>query len=53
MFDLIILIVVDIISKVLFDSLIKLFCLSINLKVKGYKKFIIHSEFCYKYYKEL
>ena len=53
MFNLIILIVVDIISKVLFNSLIESFCLSIGLEVKGYKKFVIHSKFYYEYYKEL
>ncbi len=53
MFDLIILVVVDIVSKVLFDSLVESFYLSIDLKIKGYKKFVVHSEFCYKCYKEL
>ncbi len=42
MFDPIILIVVDIISEVLFNSLIESFYLFINLEIKGYKKFIIH-----------
>ncbi len=45
MFDLIILIVIDITSEVLFNSLIKSFYLFIGLKMKGYRKFIVHSEF--------
>ncbi len=53
MFDLVILIVIDIVSKVLFNSLIESFCLFIGLRVKGYRKFVIHSEFYYKCYKEL
>ncbi len=52
-FDLVILIVVDITSEVLFDSLVKSFCLFIGLKVKSYGKLVVYSEFCYKYYKEL
>ncbi len=42
MFDPIVLIVVNIISEILFNSLIESFYLSIGLKIKGYKKFIIH-----------
>ena len=53
MFDPIILIVVDIISKILFNSLIESFYLSINLKIKSCKKLIVHFKFYYKYYKEL
>ena len=53
MFDPIILIVVDIVSEVLFNSLVKLFYLSIGLGIKGYRKFAIHFKFCCKYYKEL
>ena len=53
MFDLVILVVVDIVSKVLFNSLVESFYLFIGLKIKSCKKFIIHSEFYYKYYKEL
>ena len=53
MFDPIILIVVDIIFEVLFNSLIKLFYLSIDLKMKNYRKLIVHSKSYYKYYKEL
>jgi len=53
MFDLVVLIVVDIVSKILFDSLVKSFYLSINLEMKGYRKLIVYFEFCYEYYKEL
>ncbi len=42
MFDLIVLIVVDIVFEILFNSLVELFYLSIDLKVKSYKKFVIH-----------
>ena len=41
-FDLIILIVVDIAFKVLFNSLIESFYLFIGLRMKRYKKFIVH-----------
>ncbi len=53
MFDPIILIIVDITFKVLFNSLIKLFCLFIDLRMKDYKKFVVYSKFYYKYYKKL
>ena len=53
MFDLVILVIVDIIFEVLFNSLIELFCLFIGLKIKNYRKFVVYSEFYYKYYKEL
>ncbi len=52
MFNLIVLVVVDITSKVLFNSLVESFYLFIYLKVKSYRKFVVHSEFCYKYCKE-
>jgi len=53
MFDLVILIVVNIISEVLFNNLVKSFYLSIGLKIKDYKEFADHSKFYYKYYKKL
>ncbi len=53
MFDLIILVAVDIVSKVLFNSLIESFCLSIGLRVKGCKKLVVYFESYYKYCKEL
>ncbi len=52
MFDPIVLIVVNIISEVLFNSLVESFYLSIGLKMKGYRKFTVYSEFRNKYYKE-
>ncbi len=52
MFNLVILIVVDITSQVLFNSLIEIFYLFIGLEIKGYKKLVIHSEFRGKYYKK-
>ncbi len=51
-FDPVILVIINIVSKVLFNSLVKSFYLSIGLKVKSYRKFIVYSEFYYKYYKE-
>jgi len=53
MFDPIVLIVVDIVFEVLFDGLIESFYLFIGLKIKDYKKFVVHSKFCYESYKEL
>ena len=53
MFDPVVLIVIDIISEVLFNNLIKSFYLSIGLEIKGYRKLTVHSKFCYEYYKEL
>ncbi len=53
MFNLIVLIIVDITSEILFDNLIESFYLSIGLKIKNYRKFIVHFKFCYEYYKEL
>ncbi len=52
MFDLIILIIVDIASEVLFDNLIESFYLSIGLRMKDCRKFAVHSEFYYKCYKK-
>ena len=52
MFNPVILIVIDITFKILFNSLIKPFYLSIGLKVKSYRKFIVHFKLYYKYYKE-
>ncbi len=52
MFDLIVLIVVDITSEILFNNLIESFYLSIDLKVKNYRKLIVYSEFYYKYYEK-
>ncbi len=52
MFNPVILVVVNIISKILFNNLIKSFYLFIGLKVKNYKKLVVHSEFYYEYYKE-
>ncbi len=52
MFNPIVLIIIDIIFKVLLNNLIESFYLSIDLKIKDYKKFVVYSEFCYKYYKE-
>ena len=52
-FNLIILIVVDIIFKILFNNLVESFCLPIGLKIKSYRKFIVYFQFYYKYYKEL
>ncbi len=52
MFNLVILIIVDIISQILFYYLIKSFYLSVRLKVKDCKKFVVYSEFCNKCYKE-
>ena len=51
-FDLIILIIIDITSKVLFNSLVKPFYLSIGLGVKSCRKLVIHSEFYNECYKE-
>ena len=45
MFDLIVLIEVDIASKVLFNSLIDLFYISIDLKIKSYRKLTVHFKF--------
>ncbi len=42
MFNPVILVIVDIISEVLFNSLVKSFCLSIGLKVKGCRKSVVH-----------
>ncbi len=53
MFNLIILIVVDIIFKILFISLIELFYLFINIKIKNYRKFVNYFKLYYKYYKKL
>ncbi len=53
MFNLIILVVIDIVFKILFNNLIKSFYLFIDLKIKNYRKFAVYSEFYYKYYKEL
>ena len=52
MFNLIILIIVNITFEVLFDSLIELFYLSIGLEMKSYGKLVVYFEFCYKCYKE-
>ncbi len=52
MFDLIILVIIDIVSEVLFNSLVELFYLFIGLRVKSCRKLIIHSEFYYKYCEE-
>jgi len=52
MFDPVILVVVDIVSEVLFNSLNESFYLSIGLKVKDYGKLVVYSEFCYEYCKE-
>ena len=52
MFNLIILVVIDIISQILFYCLIESFCLSVYLKVKGYRKLAIPSEFYNECYKE-
>ena len=52
MFNPVILVVIDIISQILFYYLVKLFYLSIGLKIKGYKKLVVHSEFYNEYYKE-
>ena len=41
-FDLIILVVVDIVSEVLFNNLVKSFYLSIGLRVKDYRKFAVY-----------
>ncbi len=43
MFDLIILIVVNVASEVLFNNLVESFCLSISLGMKDYRKFAIYS----------
>ncbi len=43
MSDLVILIIVDIVSKILFNGLVESFCLSIDLKIKSYRKFVIYS----------
>ncbi len=48
----IILIVIDIISQILFNSLVKSFYLSIGLKIKDYRKFVVYFEFYNKCYKE-
>ncbi len=53
MFDLVILVIVDIVSEVLFDNLVELFYLFIGLEMKSYRKFAIYFEFCCKCYKEL
>ena len=52
-FNLIVLIVINIVSEVLFNNLVELFYLFIGLRIKSYKKFVVHFEFYYKYYKEL
>ncbi len=52
MFNLIVLIVIDIVSKVLFNSLVKLFYLSVDLRIKSYRKLVIHFKSYYKCYKE-
>ncbi len=52
MFDLVILIIVDITSQILFHCLIESLYLSVRLKIKGCKKFTVHSEFYNEYYKE-
>ncbi len=53
MFNLVILVVVDIVSEVLFNGLVELFCLSIGLRMKGCRKFVVYFEFCCKCYEEL
>ncbi len=52
MFDPIILIVIDITSKILFNSLVESFYFSIGLEVKSYRKFIIYSKLYYEYCEE-
>ena len=52
MFNLVVLVIVDITFKILFNSLIESFYLSIDLKIKSYRKFAVYSEFYYKYCKE-
>jgi len=42
MFDLVILVVVDVVFEVLFNSLVELFYLFIDLGIKGYKKFVVY-----------
>ena len=42
MFDLVILVVVDIAFKILFNSLIESFYLSVGLNIKSYKKIVIY-----------
>ncbi len=51
-FDLIVLIIINITFKILFNNLIESFYLSIDLKIKNCRKFAVYSEFCYEYYKE-
>jgi len=53
MFDLVILIIIDITYKILFKKLIESFYLFIDLKIKDYRKFVVYSEFYDEYYKEL
>ncbi len=42
MLDPIVLVVIDIISEVLFNNLVKSFRLSIGLEVKNYRKLVVH-----------
>ncbi len=42
MFDPIVLVVVDVVSEVLFNSLVELFYLSIGLEMKSCRKLAIH-----------
>ncbi len=53
MFDPVILIVVDIVSKILFNNLVESFYLFIGLKMKDYRKFVVHFKFYYKCCEEL
>ncbi len=53
MFNLVILIVVDVISEVLFYCLVELFYLFICLGVKSYRTFVVYSKFYNESYKEL
>ncbi len=52
MFDLIILTIINIVSEVLFNNLIKSFYLFVDLIVKGCKKLAIYFKLYYKRYKE-
>ncbi len=42
MFDLVVLVVIDIVFEILFNSLIESFYLFIGLKIKSYRKFIVY-----------
>ena len=53
MFDPIVLIVVNIASEILFNNLVESFHLSIDLKMKSYRKFTVQSKFYGEYCKEL